>query len=298
MIGTWPLLNSTVVHLCKQIRRNEIDFTQITNFSLTGGPGSCFYLPLDEVGELLASMPKLLHVRIDGKQYRNTPHVKVDESILRRIFDPSTDTYLEPDIPQGGLSNLKTLIVPFWIMSLAAMMQLGTFFPELETIELGMTASCQETVTNTFAPLPALRSAKIVYHADSKHAHAGVSEEKISKYFIDLVANAPTLQELSFSDESHAFSKKSLDLFKWAKHLYQGDSKGLESPHLRNVILKGWAPIGLGCTEGMKKFWRCPNLLDAPWLFGWTSKVVSVNVLENRAGEGGYLYPESSALFG
>lgn len=127
-----------------------------------------------------------------------------------------------------------------------------------------MTASCEDIDTTIFYPLPMLRSSRITYHADSKQ---GVSEDQISKYFIELVANAPRLRELSFSDESHVVSKKNLDLFKCARYLYRGDSRGVESLDLQNIILKGWAPIGSGCAEGMKRFWRCPNLLDAPWLW-------------------------------
>lgn len=157
-------------------------------------------------------------------------------------------------------------MAPLWVLSLSAAVHLGTCFPLLERLCVGMTVSGKDSAGAgaAVAPLPRLRSAKLVYWERCRYAGAEEElEERVARFFIGFVGAAPGLRELEFKRADvvgGGGGGVELDLFRrvW------GSGRRVESLEMVVVRLEGWAAVA---AEGVERVWRCPVLVEAPWLW-------------------------------
>lgn len=162
----------------------------------------------------------------------------------------------------SGAQRLKSLVAPLWVVPLSAASQLGSCFPELEVLELGLTVS-KDTTTAT-VPVSALSRLRSAHLTCRLHCGGGSGsgdlaavETHVSRFFVRFVGSAPRLRTLSFSARTSDEGGEKLDLFKCA-------GGGVSSLELQTVVLAGWAPAVAARVEDV---WWCPRLVEAPWLW-------------------------------
>lgn len=195
-------------------------------------------------------MPNLLHLAIESDVAAEQLPMRAD--LLRQI---------------ASAQRLKTLVAPLWTLPLAAAAQLGSCFPELEVLELALTVSGDTTTTTTAttttaatatATMSRLRSARLTCRLHSSDVSAApVVADRISRFFGSFVAAAPRLRTLSFLARTSGVWSGEPDLFVCV-------GRGVASLELQTVVLAGWAPVAAARVEAV---WRCPRLLEAPWLW-------------------------------
>lgn len=190
----------------------------------------------------LASTPNLLHLTMDSDA---ATELQIGADLLHQI---------------SGAQRLKSLVAPLWVVPLSAASQLGSCFPELEVLELGLTVSKDTTAAAVpVCALPRLRSARLTCRLHCGGDPAAV-ETRVSWFFVRFVGSAPRLRTLSFSARTSGEGEgggEKLDLLRCA-----GD--GVSSPELQTVVLAGWAPVVAAQVEAV---WWCPRLVEAPWLW-------------------------------
>lgn len=207
------------------------------------GSSSTCSIQADDLAVFLASMPNLLHLAIESDVAAEQLLMRAD--LLRQI---------------ASAQRLKTLVAPLWTLPLAAAAQLGSCFPELEVLELALTVSGDTTTTTAAATatMSRLRSARLTCRLHSSDVSAApVVADRISRFFGSFVAAAPRLRTLSFLARTSGVWSGEPDLFVCV-------GRGVASLELQTVVLAGWAPVGAARVEAV---WRCPRLLEAPWLW-------------------------------
>lgn len=173
--------------------------------------------------------------------------------------DAATELQIGADLLHqiSGAQRLKSLVAPLWVVPLSAASQLGSCFPELEVLELGLTVSKDTTTAAVpVCALSRLRSARLTCRLHSGGDPAAV-EIRVSRFFVRFVGSAPRLRTLSFSARTSGEGEEKLDLLRCARD-------GVSSPELQTVVLAGWAPVVAARVEAV---WWCPRLVEAPWLW-------------------------------
>lgn len=259
--GTRKKMAAALAALLKQAQgprtSTQINFGQITKFIVGSDYNNN---PAFEVfRKLLEFMPNLSYLDVSHGVLSYFTHVEYQRHPIATLA-VFTEISRSGEFLRAGASHvshsyLRTLYLSSWSTSLSALGQLGAFFPELERFKVGM-IGLGEDENVSMSLMPRLRYFEVSGYSST------VKEDELSQYFIDFIAYAPAIEELSFSNLY--VPGRRYDLFKAAKSMQDQNPivfKKLNSPELKKVNLEGWV-IDFACISGEKKVWDCPKLVD------------------------------------